>query len=270
MKTQNSNSIMKKTMIKHIRTLTLLLGVSALPLSMCKAQTTVFQDFTSGDTSGANILGATPIVGGVWQGSDGGTLFQYGGNSAGHTEATTTSMYTDGSARSIYSIFTSTLGAGQTLTLSYNLLGFGNGGFPNAGGFGGVSLYTGLTSANSDGSQNGGSENEFTGEPFNSNAVGLDSTVSGHQTFGQPTLPTLLTFTYVYDTGAWTFTSSGGINASGTGAADEAFNSLQIHNGNSGDLDLNNLTVTIVPEPTTIALVGAGVGLLLAMRRRMS
>src|SRR6267378_4989488 len=96
--------------------LILLFAISVLPLSMCKA-TTVFLDFTNGDTSGANILGSTPIVGGVWQGNDSGTLFQYGGNSAGNTEATSTSMYTDGSARSVYSTFTSVLGAGQVLTL---------------------------------------------------------------------------------------------------------------------------------------------------------
>jgi hypothetical protein len=260
---------MKKAIVRrYVKTLTLLLGVSALPLSMCKAQT-VFEDFTSGDISGANILGSTPIVGGVWQGNDSGTTFTYGGNSAGHTEATTTSMYTDGSARSIYSIFTSTLGAGQTLTLSYDLIGFGNG-LPSSPGFAGVSLYSGLTSANSDGSQNGGSEKEFVGEPNGNTHIGLDQAISGFQNSGNTTVPTLLTFTYVYDTGAWTFTSTGGINMSGTGPADVALNSLQIHNGNSGDLDLNNLTVTIVPEPTTIALVGAGMGLLCFMRRRQA
>jgi hypothetical protein len=270
-KIRSESNTMKKTTIRYVKTLTLLLAVSALPLSMCKAQVTVFEDFTNGDTSGNAILGSTPIVGGVWQGVSGGAI-EYGVNSAGHTEATTTSMYTDGGAASLYSMFTSSLGAGQNITVSFNMLGFGAA-WPTSGGFAGVSLYTGFTgSVNPDGSQNGGSENEFIGEPYNNNAIGLDSTASGFYNSGNTTVGNniLATFTYAYDTGAWTFTTTGGVNASGTGTADLAFNALQIHNGDSGDIDLNDLTVTIVPEPTTIALVGAGMGLLLVMHRRQA
>ena len=258
---------MKEATTQHIRTLILLLGISVVPLHICRAQTTVFEDFTSGDVSGNSILGSTPIVGGAWQGSTGGQLFEYGDSSGNSSQATPYSMYTDGAARSVYGTFTSGLGAGQMLTLSYNLLGFG-GAWPNSGGFAGVSLYTGFISANSDGSENGGTENEFTGEPFNANQIGLDSTVSGYQGSGNTTVPTLLTFTYVYNTGAWTFTTTGGVNMSGTGAADEAFNALQIHNGSDGDIDLDNLNVTIssVPEPSSLAMVGAGVILFLAIR----
>jgi hypothetical protein len=67
--------------------LILLLAISALPLSICKAAT-VFLDFTNGDTSGANIIGATPVVGGTWVGSDGGQSLVYGTTSGGGTEAT--------------------------------------------------------------------------------------------------------------------------------------------------------------------------------------
>jgi hypothetical protein len=147
-------------------------------------------------------------------------------------------------------------------------LGFG-GAWPNSGGFAGVSLWTGYTSANSSGTPNAGAgENEFIGEPFNANQIGLDSTVSGPQASGNTTVPTFATFTYMYDTGAWSFTTTGGVNISGTGPTGVAFNGLEIHNGAGADIDLDNLSATIVPEPSTIALAGAGIGLLLGMRRR--
>jgi hypothetical protein len=261
------NFIINKKTIKTTQALILLLAIFIAALPMCKAQTTVFEDFTGGDVAGNSIVGSTPIVGGAWQGSAGGQLFEYGESSGSSSQATDYSMYTDGAARSVYGAFTSALGAGQMLTLSYNLLGFG-GAWPDSGGFAGVSLYTGFVSANSDGSENGGTENEFTGEPYNANQIGLDSTVSGYQGSGNTTVPTLLTFTYVYNTGAWSFTTTGGVDMSGTGAADEAFNALQIHNGSDGDIDLDNLNVTIssVPEPSPLALVGVGIGLVLAIR----
>src|SRR5580693_4599738 len=174
MKTQNS--IMKHSTIKFSRTLALLLGVSALPLSMCKAQTTVFQDFSSGDTSGANIVGSTPIVGTTWTGDNGGQLLTYGSSSGKPTgQATPYSIYTDGAGRTIYGGFTSALGTGQELTLSFNGLGFG-GGWPSSGGYAGVSLYAGYT-----GTAGSGNEREFIGEPFNSNQWGLDNFISGPQ-----------------------------------------------------------------------------------------
>jgi len=267
---KNQKIIMKKT---TVQTLILLLGVSVLPLSVCKAQTTVFEDFTNGDTSGANILGATPIVGGVWEGNVNGNTFEYGSSGGKPTgQATPFSMYTDGQARSVFSGFTQTLGTGQELSVSFNMLGFGAA-WPTSGGFAGVSLYTGYTGADSGGNYQGsGGEHEFIGEPFNNNAIGLDSTASGFQNSGNTTVGNniLATFNYVYDTGAWTFTTTGGVNMSGTGTADLAFNALQIHNGAGADIDVNDLTAVIspVPEPTTIALAGAGMGLLLVMRRR--
>src|ERR1700722_5489907 len=115
---------MKTPTIKVIRTLILLLGISALPLSMCKAQT-VFEDFTNGDVSSNAIVGSTPIVGGAWAGSDGGQLFDYGYSSGNGNEATPYSMYTDGAGRSVFGQFTSTLGTGQELIVSFDLLGFG-------------------------------------------------------------------------------------------------------------------------------------------------
>jgi hypothetical protein len=241
---------MKKT-IQHIPTLILLLAIFVLPLSMCKA-TLVFEDFTNGDVSGNAILGSTPLVGGVWQGSAGGAT-GYGVNQAGNTEATLYSAYTDGAGASLFSAFT-TLGTGKILTLSFNLIGFGNGS-PSSPGYAGVSLYTGFVN-----SGNAGAETEFVGEPSGAASIGLDQAVSGNHNTGNTNVPTIATFTYVYDTGAWTFTTTGGVNLSGTGPAGKAFNALQVHNGgNGGNIDLNDLTVDIssVATPTFAAATPA-------------
>jgi hypothetical protein len=276
MKTQNS--VMKSPTIKGILMLSLVLGSSVLPISICQAQT-VFQDFTSGDVSGGAIVGSTPVVGGtVWEGNSGdngggagSAPLTYGLTSGGGNEATPYSIYTDGYARTVYGGFTSALGAGEELTLSYNLVDFGQN-FPNSDGYAGVSLYRGFTSANTDGSVNGGSEQEFIGEPFNGNQFGLDGATTGLQDSGNTTVPAITTFTYVYNTGAWTLTTSGGVSLSGTGVANQPFNAVRIANGSGADIDLNDLTVSIsaVPEPSSFGLVGAGVGLILAIRRRMS
>jgi len=234
---------MKKT-IQHIRTLILLLVMSALPLSICKA-TIVFEDFTNGDTSGAEIDGSTPIVGTTWVGNNGGAPLEYGLTSGGASEATPYSIYTDGDGRVIYGGFSNNhsnfiaLGSGQVLTLSWNGVGFG-GNWPNSGGYAGVSLYTGYT-----GTAGSGSEQEFVGEPSGANQWGVDGATTGNHNTGSTNIPAVATFTYVYDTGAWTFTTSGGGNLSGTAVAHQAFNAVRIANGNGGDIDLNSLVVDI-------------------------
>jgi hypothetical protein len=231
-----SSSFVEKPTIKHVPALILLLAVSVMPLSVCKAQTqTVFLDFTTNDSIGANIIGQTPDIGlGTLEGQSGGTL----------QITTNYCIDTVGAARLVYGAFTSTLGPGQELTLSYNVLNFGPA-FPNSGGFAGVSLYTGYSSYSNNVV---GNEEQFTGEPDNGNQWGLDGTTTGRLgTGGNTNTPATASFTYVYNTGAWTFTTSGGVNLSGTGVADQPFDAIRIANGGGADIELNNLSVVISP-----------------------
>lgn len=231
-------------MKQRTRLLMRLLVMSVLPFSICKA-TTVFEDFTNGDISGAEIDASTPIVGTTWVGNNGGAPLEYGITSGGASEATLYSIYTDGDGRVIYGGFSTNhssfiaLGSGQVLTLSYNGVGFG-GAWPNSGGYAGVSLYTGYT-----GTAGSGSEQEFVGEPNGANQWGVDGATTGNHNTGSTNIPAVATFTYVYDTGAWTFTTSGGGSLSGTAVAHQAFNAARIANGNGADIDLNNLVVDI-------------------------
>lgn len=231
------DSAIKKPTIKRIRTLILLLAVSVEPLDLCNAQTTVFLD-TFSNAPGTAIIGQTPDVGlGALQGNSGGTLTI----TANHT------LNTVGAARTVYGAFTSALGPGQQLSLSFNVLNFGPI-FPNSQGFAGVSLYTNYSSFSNNAT---GNEEAFIGEPNGANQWGLDQATTGALNSGNTNTPATATFTYVYNTGVWTFTTSGGVNMSGTGVSYQAFNALRIANGNGGDIELSNLSVVITTNLST-------------------
>jgi len=246
---------------KQIRALIPLLAISALAVNVSKGQT-VFSD-TFSLTPGTPIAGTAADIGGTW----------YDGNGNGGSVSAENSLDTSGNGRLLFDSFTSTLGAGQVITLSYDMVTptpTDEVGGPYSGCWAGVSLYSGYTGGSS------GTEQMFEGL-VSTTSLGKDGgALGGAQGSGDTTMINHLTLTYAYDTGAWTFTSDGG-SLSGTGTAGLALNGLRIANGGSdgqghyGDINLDNLTVDIssVPEPAAMALFGlGGLGLVLYRRRR--
>lgn len=223
-------------------------AVSLLALPVCKGAVVFSDDFS--EAPGTLIAGKNPDVGGAWTGSAGSPAI---------TISAANTLNTAGDARTLYGSFAAALGAGEKLTLTYDTLNF-NGTF---NGYAGVSLYTGGA---------GGTEQVFTGCLGNYNSWGVDGAALGNI----PASPentagaTSATFTYAYDTGAWSMTTLAGVNLSGVGTAHLALDTLRIANGNGGDINLDNLVVGIsaVPEPTSLALFGTGMGLLLLLRRQ--
>lgn len=239
------------------------LAISLLAVNASKG-TTVFSD-TFSQTPGTALSGIAADTGGTW----------YDGNGNGGSISAENSLDTSGNGRLLFNSFTATLGAGEVITLSYDMVPPTPGdevGGPYNGCWAGVSLYSGYTGGAS------GTEQMFEGL-VSTTSLGKDGgAIGGAQGSGDNQMVNHLILTYVYDTGAWTFTSDNG-TLSGTGTAGLALNALRIGNGGSdglghyGDINLDNLTVDIspvpVPEPASMALFGlGGLGVALWRRRR--
>jgi len=257
---------MKKA-LKHIQILIPLFTISVLAVNVSKGQTTVFYDNFS-LPEGTAIAGTAANTGGTW----------FDGNGNGGNISAESSLDTSGNGRLLFNTFTSTLGAGQVITLSYEMVTptpSDEVGGPYNGCWAGVSLYTGEVGGTSD-----GTEQMFEGL-VSTTSLGIDGAFDvGHGVGSGDTdqADNVLTLTYAYDTGDWTFsTSNGGLLLSGVGTPDLALNGLRVANGGSdgdghyGDINLTDLSVVIspVPEPASIALFGlGGLGLVLYRRRR--
>jgi hypothetical protein len=209
-------------MIQPIRLVIPLLASSLLAVPVCRGAV-VFSD-TFSQAPGTVLNGTAADVGGTWNETSGTSLAISAENS----------LDTSGAARFLFNNFTGTLGAGQVLTLSFDTV------IPAPalnGGWAGVSLFSGYVSGSSP-----GAERMFAGNP-SAGFWGTDGSIGRH--FGTDNaLSNHITLTYVYDTGAWSFTSAG-FASSGSGPANLALNALRIANGNGADINVDNLTVDI-------------------------
>jgi hypothetical protein len=198
----------------------------------------VFSDDFS-ETSGTTISGKAPDVGENWTGDTTATITV--GNSLGFTASS------DSSGNQMFANFEAgaALGAGQVLTLSYDINSIELG-----GGWGGVSLF-----------HPGGEL--FTGSPNTAGDLGTNLGTTGDI---QNTNNSAI-FTYEYDSGDWTFVTANE-SIGGTTDANRTLDQLRVA-GDQKDMDIDNLTVDIsaVPEPSSTALFGLA-GLALMLRRR--
>jgi len=207
-----------------------LLAISMLAVPVCKGAVVFSDDFS--EAPGTAILGKASDVGGVWT----------QGSANGVTVSSLNSLDTAALSVQVFNTFTSTLGAGQIVTVQFDSLAPASGTFlPGNTSWGGISLYTAHTS--------GGNGNEvmFLGNP-SAGFWGTDGNTTG-RFFGTDTNEfSHVTFTYVYSTGAWTFSTSTGYTNSGTGVANRAVNGLRVGNG-SAHPNFDNITVDISAVP---------------------
>jgi hypothetical protein len=205
-----------------------LAAISAVGVSSTQAVAVFADDFS--EDPGTAINGKASDIGSGWTTSAGDP-----------TISATNTFDTSGAARTAFGSFSSILGSGQTLILTYDTLAVGGGNF-FSGGYAGVSLYA------------DGSERIFTGDRGGTDTGwGVDGGAlnGGEVSSNDTTSDTSAIFIYEFDSGEWSFTTASGVDFSGTGFAGEEFDSLRVVNGNGGDIQVDNMQVNFIPEPSS-------------------
>lgn len=212
-----------------------------LALAAATQAAVVFSDDFSEPTATV-IHNKAPDVGGLWEDV----------NSNGITVSDGGTLDTAGAARYVRAAFSSALGSGQTLTLTFDA------GLYSNSGFGVLTLRTAP----------GGAESFFIGTLGGTSrgAGGDDSGGAFTSSLGGNSELLPIVFTYTYDTGAWSYSGPGG-SGSGTGTSNLALSTLDIRNNFGGDINVDNIVVSIVPEPASAVMFGLG-GVLMIFRRR--
>ena len=229
---------------------TIFSGIIVLFLAITNAHSavTVFSDDFSDD---GNLNGSSPDIGGTWDVAAGPLTI-----SGGSVVLPYSGEY------QAFAALTQTLGVGQIMTLNYETTAS-----ENSGSWVGLSLFVGGVT---------GSEEIFTGLPGNSAEWGVDgNAVGSHKGTGMILGGRSVTFSYVYDTGAWSLDVDGS-QISNTGDSGVAIDAIRIGAGNNASMTFSDITVQFdggatVPEPTTPGLIGVAlVGLCGLGRRKFS
>jgi hypothetical protein len=237
-------------------------AVAFLSLQTITEAEWVFQDDFSAP-NGTLLNGSTPDVGSDWDVTSGAAQLIISNSAVDTSFVTAPATYTFA-----FGNFTRALGSGETLTFTFTTANPANNNFFTSG-WAGLSLYTGGS---------GGTEQFFLGsvglEPY----WGIDGAASGgKQVFTNITSAAQsVTFTYVYDTGAWNY-AIGANTMSGVTTSNLAFNTLRIGAdfSDTASIKVEGVgvefsTTAAVPEPSTY-LAGiclAAIGAIQWMRRR--
>lgn len=200
-------------------------------------------DFSNAD--GTAIAGQTPDVGsGTWAGGGG---WQVNGGA----------LALVGGSDSVYGAFTDSLSAGETLTITFTT--------------GSIAGFIGSSWAVVSLFDSGNSELAYIGDPGGPTTYWSMGGSIANVTTADSSQANTATFSYAFDTGAWNFSTAGG-SYNGTGPTGCAIDHIRIASAGTsdspaGNMKLESIAVTIVPEPgsAVLALVGA---LTLCRRRR--
>jgi len=209
--------------MKHIS----LLFVSIFAGSVASDAAVVFaDDFSYPD--GTTLSGRTPDVGsGTWTGGGG---WKVNGDAVSLV----------GGSDSVYGYFTSALSAGQKLTLVFDTQA--------------VTGFLGSSWAVLSLFDSAGNERCYIGDPGGPNTCWGAGGSIVNATTNDSNQANTATYTYDFDTGAWTFSTNGG-SFSGTGAPGVALDHLRIASGGTSDYPAGNMKlggITISIESTVV------------------
>ena len=147
-----------------------------------------------------------------------------------------------------------TLGPGEVLTFSVNVA---TPTLRTGTSFAGFYLLAGTTRSG------------FFGDVANDNSYTIAQNETGTGAFdtGNTIEPADLVFRYAYDTGAVSLSVNGATLASGNLTAMRAVTGFEVENNGGGDINFDNVVIDVVPEPSTLGVLGIGAAALLARRR---
>lgn len=271
--------------MKLIKLNPLILAVAAVIAGQANGAVIASSNFTGLNVSGANSVAISGVNGFSWtRGPNTGFTYSTPNVNMQSGTAEALKLTTTSSFQGMYGTMASstTIAIGQTLTLSF--IGQYTETPTNTGGgfrFGFISNYNSGTNANADqavGMQvgTGGStalslnrDTTVNNGAFGGTTVAMGSGGTLSSTIGTSVFTASFS---ILRTGTSTYTYTGTVNGSTATAIGETngytnYNAIGFTNGNNAaDFQIDNLSVTLIPEPSAVLL--GGLGLLTLLRRR--